>query len=119
MSDATIVNIVTAVVTGSITITTMIIGFLTLWVKLKYGIDQAGNAAAKAEVAAGDAATAARGLEEKVDHNTTITTQAATKAGEAAEHAATCDEERVNIMQIMKNHDGRISALETQMAALK
>lgn len=54
MSDATIV----AVVSGVITVTTMIIGFLTLWVKLRYGVDKTEQ------------------IEEKVDHNTKITRDA-------------------------------------------
>ncbi len=41
MSDAAIAQ----VVAGLITITTVVVGFLTLWVKLKYGADQAKVAA--------------------------------------------------------------------------
>lgn len=50
MSDAAIANLIT----GVVTITTTVIAFLTLWLKLKYGVKEVGG---------------------KIDHNTTITTE--------------------------------------------
>lgn len=58
MNDAAIAN----VVTGLVTITTLVVGFLTLWVKLRYGAEQAEKAARKADV-----------VERKIDYNTTKT----------------------------------------------
>lgn len=54
LSDSAIATIVS----GAITITTMVVGFFTMWVKLKYG-------------------------EKKIDDNTAITKDGAVKAGEA------------------------------------
>ena len=73
MTDASIVHILTNVVT----ITAMITGFLTLWVKLKYSAQKAKEAVARAEI-----------VEHKIDENTEITKEgtraAATNAKEAA-----------------------------------
>ena len=66
MSDAAI----TSIIAGLITITTMVVGFLTLWVKLRYGVKE---------------------VENKVDVNTAMTragTGAAAKAALAAATAA-------------------------------
>lgn len=71
MTDATIANIVTA----TVTIVTMVVGFLTLWVKLKYGEEKVQK------------------VEDKLDDNTRVTrvgnalTESSAKA--AATHAAT------------------------------
>jgi hypothetical protein len=66
---------IAALVTGAITITTMVVGFLTLWIKLKYGVDKVEEAATKVKV-----------VEAKVDDNTALT-KAGTKA--AATNALT------------------------------
>lgn len=71
MSDSAVATIVA----GSITIATMVIGFLTLWVKLRYGVEKAEEVARK---------TAA--VEVKLDNNTSLTKEG-TKA--AADNAAT------------------------------
>lgn len=61
MSDLAIANLVT----GAVTVSTLVIGFLTLWLKIKYGVDRADAGSAK--------------IENKIDDNTKIT-----KAGSAA-----------------------------------
>lgn len=74
MSDAAIAN----VVTGLVTVTVTVIGFLTLWVKLRYGAERADI------------------VEKKIDNNTAITsagTAAATKSANKAE--VTADRARV------------------------
>lgn len=76
MSDATIVT----VVTGIVTVTTMVVGFLTLWLKLKYGVDKAEQAATKAEHAATKAASKAEVVEGKLDANTATTNAVDCKA---------------------------------------
>ncbi len=58
MSDAAI----SSLVTGLITVTTMVVGFLTLWVKLRYGTQMAEKAASKAAE-----------VEDKIDANTVLT----------------------------------------------
>lgn len=80
MSDAAISALVSAV----ITIVPMIIGFLTLWVKLKYGAEQAEKAAVKAQVVEDklDSATT------KIDTNTIITKAGAAAASNNAREAA-------------------------------
>lgn len=103
MSDAAVASIVT----GLVTMTTMIVGFLTMWLKLRYGAEKAAEAAVKAGV-----------LEAKVDHNTSLTTDVKEAASAAANHAATCDEQREKIVKMLDDHDGRIASLEMQIAAM-
>jgi hypothetical protein len=62
MSDAA----VTAVVAGAVNIVGMVIGFLTLWMKVKYGAEKAAAAVTKAEAAE-------ETLGRKIDDNTKIT----------------------------------------------
>ena len=72
MSDAA----VSIVVTGVITLTTMVIGFLTLWIKLRYGVGKVEEVSVKADEAAVKAAEAvvvAKGVEAKIDDNTAKT----------------------------------------------
>lgn len=59
MSDAAI----TSIVTGAVTVVTIVVTFLTLWVKLRYGVEEKANR-----------------VEKKLDNNTTITATAARKA---------------------------------------
>ena len=61
MSDTAVATIVT----GCITVSGMVIGFLTLWVKLRYGVEQ------------------------KLDHNTAITQEGAEAAATSARAAET------------------------------
>lgn len=72
MSDAGVI----AIVTGSVTIATTIITFLTLWIKLKYGVEKVEETATKAKV-----------VEDKIDHNTEITKQGTNQAVESAKEA--------------------------------
>lgn len=65
---------VTALVTGAITITTSVIGFLTIWVKLKYSDKKV---EAKAEE-----------VKSKIDDNTEITKEGAKEASANAKAAA-------------------------------
>ena len=73
MTDAGIATIVT----GVITVATMIVGFLTLWLKLKYGVSKVEEAAVNAKV-----------VEKKIDDNTTITKAASVAAVSNAKRAA-------------------------------
>lgn len=118
MSDAAI----TAIVSGLITITTMVIGFLTLWVKLKYGADKAEEAsehAARAVVKAEEAAVKAICVEDKIDANTALTAEVKDAATKASEHAVICDEEKVKMMKLITEHEGRIVSIEAQLVAMK
>ena len=72
MSDAAIANIVT----GLVTITTIVVGFLTMWVKLKHGAAMAEEAAVKAKV-----------VENKIDANTVLTAKTTAAAVDAAKDA--------------------------------
>ena len=74
MSDAAVSSLVYAI----ITIVGMIVGFLTLWVKLKYGVAKAEEAATKATV-----------VENKLDENTRLTKDGTTAAATAAARAET------------------------------
>ncbi len=69
MSDAA----VTVIVTGVVQVVIIAGGLLTLWVKLKYGIDTAQGAAVKAEESATKAAQKVEVVEEKLDANTSTT----------------------------------------------
>lgn len=79
MSDAA----VTSLVTGAVTITTLVVGFLTLWVKLKYATHQAKLAAQDASNRADVAAKKVGVVEEKIDTNTALT-RAGTEAASAS-----------------------------------
>lgn len=68
MSDAAIANIVT----GVVTIVTIVVGFFTLWIKLRYSEEE---------------------VTKKVDHNTNITSIAATNAKVAAVEAKNATED--------------------------
>lgn len=60
---------VTSIVTGIVTIATMLLGFATLWIKLRYGAEQAEEAAVKAKA-----------VEKKLDANTATTNSVDSKA---------------------------------------
>ena len=97
MSDAAI----TALVSGLVTITTIVVGFLTLWVKLKYGAEKVDYVA------------------QKLDANTELTSEAKDAAAKASEHADKCDKERTKLVSMFRDHDLRISALEVSVEAIK
>lgn len=94
MTDAAIAH----VVTGLVTITTMVIGFLTLWIKLKYGVGKAEEAATKA----GE-------VERKIDHNTTVTTETLEKTEVVADKLNGKLEEKINT--IVRCHTEPITAI--------
>lgn len=104
MSDAAIASIVT----GIVTISTMVIGFLTLWIKLRYGVEKAEEVATKAQ-----------DMEDKIDHNTTITTEAKDAATQVQSESNARNEEMEKVASTLMEHHSRISALETQLMALK
>lgn len=95
MSDAAI----TAICAGAANIFIALLGFLTLWVKLKYGTQKA------AERAAENAAV----VEKKLDANTLVTTE--TK--EAVSNGALSSYEAR-----FTEHDARIAALEVKVDAV-
>jgi uncharacterized protein involved in exopolysaccharide biosynthesis len=68
MSDAAI----STIVTGFITIATIVVGFLTMWVKLRYGTEQAKEAATKAKVVEEKIDANAKAVEEKLDANVVL-----------------------------------------------
>lgn len=77
MSDSAI----TVIVAGCVQVAVLIVGFLTLWVKLRYGTEQAERAAVKAQI-----------VEKKIDNNTILTVKGTAAAAEtAAEVKATLD----------------------------
>ena len=105
MSDGAIATLVS----GIITITTMVVGFLTMWVKLKYGAAQTEMVAEKTTI-----------VEGKIDANTALTKAgmeaaitSAVNAANAARTAANRAEElsgqlngalEVKVATIVKNH---------------
>lgn len=105
MSDAAIANIVT----GIVTVTTIVIGFATLWLKLKYGVEK------KAD----EAALKAAEVEGKIDGNTQITSEVRNATAKVAEHVIDCDEERKTLLRNINAHESRILNLENQMLSLK
>ena len=94
MSDAAI----TVVISGLVTITTMVVGFLTLWIKLRYGVSKAEEAATKAQV-----------VERKVDNNTELTKAGTAAAATNAKIAAnTAAEAKEAANQIAERFNGKL-----------
>lgn len=81
MSDGTAVAIVTAIVTCIASIATNVLTFLTLWIKLKYGVDKAETAVSNTEAISKKTDSVLT----KVDDNTKITQAAAEEASGAKE----------------------------------
>lgn len=100
MSDAAI----TTIVTGVVTVATLVTGFLTLWVKLKY------------ELAAKSAA-----VEKKIDTNTVITRAGTAAAATHAKAAASAVSEVKETAEVInrKLNGGLDSAIETSIAPLR
>ena len=92
------VNMIASIVTGLVTITTTVVGLMTLWLKLKYKV---------------------AGVEDKIQTNTEITQRAERAADRAVEHTEACDEDRAQVFKLLSEHDTRIVSLEAQMASLK
>lgn len=81
MSDSAVATIVT----GLVTMVTLVVGFLTLWVKLKYGADK---------------------VERKIDINTALTkagTEAASTNARVAASAATKAADKAEALAIQMN----------------
>jgi len=104
MSDAA----VTTIVTGFVTIVTMVIAFLTLWVKVRYGVGRVEEIVTKT-----------RAVENKIDHNTTMTAQIKDAAEKAASHVVLTNGYRESISRAIAQHDTRLTGLESQMVELK
>ena len=79
VSDAAI----TVIMAGVIQVVVLVVGFLTMWVKLRYANEQAEAAAANAELAA----VKAKAVEDKIDDNTKITKESAAAAVQRADTA--------------------------------
>lgn len=95
MSDAAIANLVT----GVVTIVTLIIGFLTLWIKLRYGVEHKANE-----------------IEKKVEENTAVTKESqvqAIRSAKSAVVAATQAAERTDAIaqQLNGKLDEKIMAI--------
>ena len=91
MSDSAVATIVT----GLVTMVTLVVGFLTLWVKLKYGADK---------------------VERKIDINTALTkagTEAASTNARVAASAATKAADKADALAIQMN-----SGLDDRMIAI-
>lgn len=95
MSDAAVATLVS----GVVTIVTMLVGFLTLWVKLKYGVEKT------------------KDVESKVDHNTALTTKIEQQTnGPLSDKLAALD---VEVASKLENHGSRITALEAKMETMR
>lgn len=112
MSDAA-VNVLVA---GVLQALLAIVGFFTLWIKVKYGTDAAKTASNRAEASATVAATKVAIVEDKIDANTVITAQ--TKASTEKIERQTNGAMNRHDDQIA-DHGNRINSLELQMTALK
>lgn len=96
---------VTTVVTGLVTIFLSLIGFLTLWVKLRYGVN-------KAEEAVVNARASAQTLERKIDETSIVATQ-------VKDHVTSCDDRYRALSEAIAHHDNRLLALETQVTSIQ
>ncbi len=76
MSDAAIM----ALAGSAVTIVTMVVGFFTLLIKLKYGVKEAKEAAEAAAIASSKAAIKTQNVEDKLDANTATTESVNQKA---------------------------------------
>lgn len=105
MSDGAIASITAAL----ITITTMVIGFMTLWVKLKYGVKTAES------------------VETKVDHNTAMTERIeqqtngvlTTRLDQLDEHASRILTLEKDVAAIKNSLDGLVSTLSSTRHELR
>lgn len=96
---------ITTIVAGVITVTTMVVGFLTLWVKLKYGAEKAEETASKVKV-----------VEGKIDDNTRITARIEKQTnGPLSNRLAQYDAKLAQL----DDHNARIGALEVKVEAIK
>lgn len=97
MSDSA----VTVLVAGLVQVTVIVSGFLTLWVKLKYGVEEAKKSASLA-------ATKALDVEKKIDDNTAMTQigthEAAINAKAAVVAAVSVSDKVDNIEERLSNN---------------
>lgn len=101
MSDGAIVT----VMTGVVTIVMGVIGFLTLWVKLKYGVERADEAAENAQK-----------VEKKLDENTKITARIEQQTNGPLTTRLAKFEEKLGQLE---DHNTRIGALEMKVEATR
>lgn len=97
MSDAAIA----CIMTGLVNVATMLIGFLTLWVKLRYAGEKADE------------------VEKKLDDNTAITHEVKASADKASLHVEGCDERMRTLNARLTDHDTRISSVEARLTAVQ
>lgn len=91
-------SVITIVVTGAVQIVGMIVGFLTLWVKLQFASTKAAEAVVKAEL-----------VEDKLDANTATTKAVNSKADTIVQQTnGTADQLRV----LVNNIGERVGKLE-------
>lgn len=112
MSDAAVATIVG----GLVTMLGMVIGFLKLWVDIRYGNKKAEDAAVKA----GEAATKAGEVEDKLDANTAITSRIEAQTnGPLSEKFANLENRISAKFGQVDEHAARIGALELKVEAIK
>ncbi len=115
MSDSAITTIASSIVT----VILGLIGFATLWLKIKYGTEQAEKAAVKAEIAVAQAVV----VEKKIDNNTVISTEAKHAAQNAERQTngvmTGYDSHIASLVERTEAHQNRIAALESQIITLQ
>lgn len=113
MSDGSI----TTIVTGTVTVATLVVGFLTLWLKLRYGVERADSLSRKADSLA--AQTGA--VKEKLEENTAITKAGAVAATANAKAAAGAAAEAREAAQVLasKLNGGVDVAIEAAVKPLR
>ncbi len=108
---------------GFVTIALGLIGFATLWLKIKYGTEQAAEKATMAADSATEAARKATLVEEKLDQNTVISTQAKDAAQKAERQTngvmTGYDSHITRLVETTVEHHNRIVALEAHIVLLQ
>lgn len=105
ISDGAAIAVVTTIVSGVVTIVVGIIGFFTLWLKLKYGVEKVD-----------EAATNAQKVEKKIDENTRITARIEQQTNGPLTSRLAKFEEKLGQLE---DHNTRISALEVKVEATR
>lgn len=107
MSDAAIATLASA----AITIVTMLTGFFTLWIKLKYNVKEAAK----------EVGSKVDDVNTKVDHNTEITKQGAKEAvNNAKEAAGVAKEAKEAAKEMSKKLNGGIdTAIEAAIKPIR
>ena len=110
---------VAILVSGLITVTTMVVGFLTLWVKLKYSAERAEEAAIKAE----EAVVKAEVVEGKIDRNTIATRDVESKIDCNTLITERIEKQTNGVLDAriaeLANHARRITSVETSIEGMK